>query len=33
MPAEIELADDITLADLNELISNNKHLIKDVRLS
>jgi hypothetical protein len=31
MPYELELADDITLSELDEFYKENKHLIKDAR--
>ena len=33
MAYELELADDITLSELDELCKENKHLIKGVNLS
>ena len=33
MPYEVELADDITLSELDELYKNNKHIIKSINLS
>ena len=32
MPYEVELADDLTLSEVDEFYENNKHFIKDIKI-